>query len=419
MNVVTKNKFTQFLQNSRMNLVIAVAVAVVVVGVGYFLIRSYAGGIFASITVSQGTTSGNATVVDDATASSGKAVQFNAPAQTGGGGTGGTSSTTCPLPAYPTPSCTGVPASVKIAKTINGDYYAKTDGEVIDSVHITGDLVIQASNVIIKNTFIDGHVDNDTLTTLPNTSFTITDSTVGLQVDTTKLPPMPGCSTEGYPSINGHDFTATRVLLQGHQDGVDVVGNNVKVTDSFIQPCFQPAAVVGSDGFHSDGVQDQCGGVCAHMTFVHNTFDSRAFYQRKNSDPTQQYQAGPVAGYHTAMSGNSAIYLGSPYNGTGQNAADVTLQDNMFLGGGYTTALWWDNVGDKANWVVTNNAWVTTDDYAFDKWSEGKWAYGTWAFGPVDTESNCSHMTWSGNSVVKIDSNYKVTTIVGPQPCVN
>ncbi len=290
--------------------------------------------------------------------------------QTGGGGD--TAPSACALPKYPNTSCTGVPTGTSYKKTISGEYYANTPGEVIDSWHITGDLVIQATGIVIKNSLIDGHVDNDSLPL--NTSFTIVDSTVGPAT----------CDTQGWPSLNAHDFTATRVFLRGHQDGIDVVGNNATVTDSFVQPCYQPPEVVGSDGFHSDGVQDQCGGVCTHMTFVHNTFDSQAFYKGQRT-------------------GNSAIYLGSPYNGTGQNAGDVILQNNLFLGGGYTTALWWDAVGDQANWIISGNAWVQP----------------TWSYGPTDSANTCSHQTWVGNSIVTVNASYAVTSTVGPLSCIN
>jgi len=293
----------------------------------------------------------------------------------GGGGSqggGGSTPTACALPKYPTTSCTGTSAGTSFSRTVNTDYYANTPGQVIDSWHITGDLVIQATGIVIKNSLIDGHVDNDSLPL--NTSFTIPDSTVGPAT----------CDTQGWPSLNAHDFTATRVFLRGHQDGIDVVGNNATVTDSFVQPCYQPPEVVGSDGFHSDGVQDQCGGTCTHMTFVHNTFDSQAWYNGQRT-------------------GNSAIYLGSPYNGTGQNAGDVILQNNLFLGGGYTTALWWDAVGDQANWIISGNAW----------------AQGTWAYGPTDSANTCSHQTWSGNTIVTVNASYAVTSTVSPLNCIN
>jgi len=354
-----------------MNLVIAAAVAIVVVAAGYFLVRSYAGTPFASVEADQGTLSGNASLISDSTASGGKAVQFNAPAQTGGGG--GTTPTTCPLPDYPSPSCTGTPVGTKFTKTVNGNYTASTNGEVIDSWHITGDVVITASNVQIKNTQIDGAIANEGPTggEYKNASFTVTDTTVGTTT----------CSTDGQPSINGHDFTATRVHLQGHADGIDVVGNNITVQDSYIHPCYLPPSVVGSDGYHTDSIQDQCNTnitpYCAHITLTHTTFDSNV------------------------ANGNSAANLGSQADGL--SLADVTLRDNLFLGGGYTTAIWWDKNGDNANWIVANNAWVNK----------------AWAYGPVDTESTCAHQTWSGNKIVTVDGNFKLTSTVSPQDCVN
>ncbi len=293
----------------------------------------------------------------------------------GGGGNnggGGTPPSSCTLPKYPNASCTGVPPNTSFSRTVNTDFYANTPGQVIDSWHIKGDLVIQATGIVIKNSLIDGHVDNDSLPA--NTSFTISDSTIG----------PAACDTQGWPSLNAHDFTATRVALRGHQDGIDVVGDNVTVTDSLVQPCYQPPSVVGSDGFHSDGVQDQCGGPCGHLTFIHNTFDSRAFYQGQ-------------------MTGNSAIYLGSPYNGTGNNAYAVTLQNNLFMGGGYTTALWWDNVGTATNWIISGNAW----------------AQGTWAYGPDDSVNTCNHQTWSGNTIVTVNDDFVTASTIAPNNCVN
>lgn len=113
-------------------------------------------------------------------------------------------------------------------------------------------------------------VDDDTA----SSSFTITDTTVGTAT----------CETGGFPSIDGHDFTATRVLLRGHQHGVDVTGDNVSVTDSFTQPCYLPPEIVGGDGYHSDGVQDQCAATCTGLQLTHNTIDARAFYAGEPTD---------------------------------------------------------------------------------------------------------------------------------------
>jgi hypothetical protein len=277
-----------------------------------------------------------------------------------------TSTSGCAPPDHPTPSCTGVPAGTAFSRTLDGDYTASTDGEVIDSWHITGDLIIDAADVVIRNSQVDGTVDNEVAA---GSSFRIADSTVGTTT----------CATGGWPSINGHDFTATRVRLQGHQDGVDMVGDNVTVADSYLQPCYLPPEVVGSDGYHSDGVQDQCATACANLTLTHNTVDARAFY---NGEPT----------------GNSALNLGSEADGF--NLRNVTLQDDMFLGGAYTTSLWWDA---GASWTVTGNVWVA----------------GTWTYGPISAQDTCAHQVWSGNAIVTVDSDYRVTATVSGTGCID
>jgi len=288
---------------------------------------------------------------------------------TGGGGQtgGGSTPPTCALPKYPNASCAGVPTGTSFSKTVNTDYFATTPGQVIDSWHITGDLVIQTTGVVIKNSLIDGHVDNDSYPSV--TSFTITDSTVGPAT----------CDTQGWPSLNAHDMTATRVFLRGHQDGLDMVGDNVTVTDSLLQPCYQPPEVVGSDGFHSDGVQDQCSATCSNLTLTHNTIDSRALYKGQ-------------------FMGNSALNLGSVPDGSHMRA--VTLRDNQFLGGGYSTSLTWDA---GVSWIITNNTWVQ----------------GTWSYGPTDSEGTCGQQIWSGNSIVTSDANFAITSTVSSQGCVN
>lgn len=279
---------------------------------------------------------------------------------------GTTGSTTCPLPAYPTPSCTGVPKGTTVANTVSGDYTATTAGQVIDSWHITGDLVIQAANVVIKNTQVDGTITNDGIA---NTSYNVSDSTVGTAT----------CALGGQPSLNGHDITAIRVLLQGHADGIDMGGDNVTISDSYVKPCFLPGSIVGSDGYHTDGVQDQCSATCSNIALTHDTFDARAYYGGQSM-------------------GNSALNLGSSADGL--HIRNVTLANNLFMGGGYTTDLRWD-AGNY--WTVTNNAWVS----------------GAYAYAPISTEGTCAQQNWSGNTLVAIDSAYNVTGTIAPQPCVD
>jgi hypothetical protein len=280
------------------------------------------------------------------------------PSVPSGGGTSSGSSN-CPLPAYPKPSCTGMPASVSLAKVVTGDYEARTPGEVIDGWHITGSLTIMASNVTIRNSMIDGTVDNEVGTThyLP---FTISDTTIG---------PANGCI--GSPGLGEDGFTATRIYIRGHDDGFRMSGNNIRITDSYAKLCYLPPELAPPDGSHSDGIQAYCpNSACSGLVFNHNTIDARD------------------------VPATFMINLDDPL------VSGISASDNLLMGGAYVIVTEWRS---GANWTLTNNRVV-------DK---------SWAYGPASTEGTCSHQTWSGNSIVTIDSDYNVTSTVKTLDCTD
>src|SRR4051812_8928114 len=132
---------------------------------GYIIYSSFAAGFSASLEAENSTKNSPATSVTDANASSGGALKF------AGGGT-----SSCALPKYPSPSCAGrLTGGSTFANTVSS-YTASTNGQVIDNWHITGDLTVDAPNVTIKNSQIDGGVQNFRNS---SSSFTLTDSTVG------------------------------------------------------------------------------------------------------------------------------------------------------------------------------------------------------------------------------------------------
>src|SRR4051794_38491113 len=163
------------------------------------------------------------------------------PGSARGGGRG------CGLPRYPKPSCTGVPAGVKLttlALNVDNDSYAvKTPGAVIDRRHIPGNLLIRADNVTIRNSQIDGTVYNDEDAT--QHPYTIEDSTVGLASK---------CITA--PGLTAAKYTARRVKVLGHDDGfrVDTPGH-VRIYDSYAKLCWNPPSLAPPDGSHSGGIQ--------------------------------------------------------------------------------------------------------------------------------------------------------------------
>jgi hypothetical protein len=252
--------------------------------------------------------------------------------------------TKCP---YPTPACTGVPPGTRLTSltlTEEGVYRVTTRGTVLDRVHIAGDLLITADDVTITNSQIDGNVlDSYSGKTY---SFTITDSTVGTAAT---------CQT--LPAIGDTDYTAVRVLVQGHGDGFRDSGKNITIRDSYVHLCSNP-------GDHSDGIQTY--GAGRGLVFQHNTVD-----QRDAKDIT------------------APIFVTDP------GTADATITDNLVMGGTYSIQV--RSVQGRA--VVRDNKLVNK----------------SWVYGPVD--SQCDAIDWSGNTLVTIDAGYRITSTVGPLVC--
>ncbi|MEV8637384.1 right-handed parallel beta-helix repeat-containing protein [Streptosporangium sp. NPDC051023] len=159
-------------------------------------------------------------------------------------------------PGNPTPACTGVPPGTKLVETPlteAGAYRVTKPGDVLDGVHIAGDLLVAADDVTIRNSQIDGLVIN---ALGPRTfRYTIADSTIG---------PATGC--QSLPGVGQDKYTAIRLHIRNHGDGFRVGGDNVVIHDSFVRLCSNPDD-------HSDGIQTYGGG--KGLIFNHNTVDQR------------------------------------------------------------------------------------------------------------------------------------------------
>jgi len=271
----------------------------------------------------------------------------------------------CGLPLYPSPACTGIPPTVslqRLALNVDNDSYAVYKaGAVIERKHIPGNLLIRAANVVVRNTQIDGTVMNEYNGKL--FPYTIEDSTVG---------PADKCITA--PGLGYAHYTAKRVRVRGHDDGfrVDTPGD-VRIFDSYAKLCWNPPALAPPDGSHSGGIQADCrAGECRGIVFSHNTIDNRH------------------------PQGNSGITMMSF---DGNPVSDVTSNDNLVMGGGYTIIYWWTT---GPNFELHNNRVVK----------------GSYVYGPADSRGSCAHQNWSGNTLVTIDDAYNITSTVGPLSCV-
>ena len=363
-----------FAQGLQGKIIIASVAALVVFGAGYFVLRSAAGGYFAAFDPDAGTITGNAQSVDDPTALGGKAVRFLAgstpppttppptdppttPPPTTPPPTTGT--TTCPLPAYPSAACTGVRAGTSLTQ-ISGDYYTKTNGEIIEGKRITGDIVINHNNVIIRNSEVYGHIKNDRGV---NETFVVEDSTVG---------PPSGCLSDAAIGIS--HFTVNRVYLRNYAEGVraewldesnpslSLVGQ-IMVKDSYFKFC-NP----GVDN-HGDAIQGYHGG--PNVSFIHNTVDMQAIPQ-------------------------SVDYITSAVFWSDGSADGFIVKDNLLHGRGITIY-----IQEGKNHIITGNKVVD----------------GSWKWQPAHVRLGCNTVTWSNNSIVEIDSSYNITRTVGPLNC--
>lgn len=225
--------------------------------------------------------------------------------------------TTAPRPlAYPNDTNTGVP-SVAALTTHSGDLIVTNPNAVVDGKNITGSLLVRASGVTIRNSRIQGRINNDFGGV--NNSFTMTDSTVG---------PDSGCTT--VEAIGYGNYTLTRVRVKNFVDGPRVSGSNVLIQDSFITTC-------KSAGAHGDGIQGYYGGT--NVVIKHNTVDVRA----SHPDVT------------------SAIFIAD-------NSKSAHVVDNLLAGGGYTLRLHNDTNNAGSNWRasgnrIVNRSWISGDTY--------------------------------------------------------
>jgi hypothetical protein len=257
----------------------------------------------ASFQAEAATKTGNVTQITDATAAGGNAVQFGVVSVIPPEGT-----TTCPLPKYPTPSCTGVPAGTTLA-TVNGSVTLSTPGQVYENKKVSGSIQITAANVVIRNVEVTGRVYNS-----GNNTFTVEDSTIG---------PVTGCTN--IEMMGYGNYTARRVHMRNAGDAFRVSGDNVLIEDSYASLCSVP-------GDHSDGVQGYFGGT--NVIVRHNTIDQRG-----------------------AQDVTSPIFFAD-------DSESAVVQNNLLAGGGYSLRLHDDFNPDRGPWEATGNR-IVQNSYSY------------------------------------------------------
>jgi hypothetical protein len=278
--------------------------------------------------------------------------------RSGGGSSSGSSA--CPLPAYPTASCTGVPSGWSPSTTINGDLTVTTDGAVIENYLVKGMIDVRANNVTIRKTRTYGGIDNF-VTNIVYGPLLIEDSEV-------VLPPGQTESWDYGHVIGTSDFTCRRCKITGRAEGwrVGATGYSgagpVTIEHSYAKLQVTQAQCDADDP-HGDGIQGYGG---TFVTIRHNTIDQR-------DDPC------PTAPIFIPDQGNDG----------------ATVVDNVVAGGGFSLRLTGGSLP-----TVTGNKVVAN----------------SWGYGPLDVDCGLIG-TWSGNATVNF--NWTTGTIINQVQALN
>jgi hypothetical protein len=200
---------------------------------------------------------------------------------------------TTPVPAAtpsgtkPGPASTGVPAGTALTP-VSGGLRITTANTVVNALDVSGPVVVDASNVTIRNSKIHGDTSDWFGVNVVSGSVTIEDSEIW-----------------GFHNgISFDNWKATRVNVHGMTDDGVKLGSNVTLSDSWIHDMTPEA------GAHADGGQIQSG--VSNVVVRHNVIDMAS--------------AGDAA--------NAALFL-APDQGP-STPGPVTIDGNWLDGGNFT-----------------------------------------------------------------------------------
>lgn len=222
---------------------------------------------------------------------------------------------------YPDSTNTGVPAGALLT-TRNGDVHLNAPG-VYTNLNITGCVLIEASNVTLRNSRITGDCWFSIRTTInPN-------GVTGLLIEDTEI--VLSATKNGSYGICCSNFTMNRVWIHGSPNGnagADCIylNSNAFVRNSFCEVGILPGNPPGNPNAtsaHADGMSSDGGN---NVELDHNTI----------RNPNQQ---------------TSAILIST-------NSGSITnfrIRNSLMAGGGYTVYCGTDSGGVDAGTVFTNN----------------------------------------------------------------
>jgi hypothetical protein len=332
-NVAKLNKLSS-LKHSRFSGANLVVFATIFAAIGgYIIYSSFAAGFTTSFEAESTTKNSPATSVSDTNASGGSALKFQ-----------GAGSSSCPLPAFPSASCTGVPAGTQLT-TVSGDLRVSTNNTIVDSKNVTGCILVEATGVTIKNSRAACVWANNTAAQTPaNGPVTVQDSEINCgNVD--------GGGHFG-TGVGPQNLSMLRVNIHGCENGASVDRNFI-LRDSYVHDLFHGPTT------HTDGIET--GSPSTNLTFDHNTI----------------YAFNTGCAYPNSGTCNGTSALNILTDGT--TVADVVISNNLMAGGAHTL---YCPIPSTARMSITGNHFSTI--YSPN-------------VGEYDASQDCTGETWSGN----------------------
>jgi hypothetical protein len=222
---------------------------------------------------------------------------------------------------FPNANNTGVPTGT-VLTAYSGPTTITTNGTVIDSKTITGDLQIKATDVVIKNSKItNGSVYTPDGAT--NYSFTLQDSEVSNP---------GGVGSAGRTMVGEANFTVLRSEISGGNRGI-YCRKNCTVQDSYVH------GIQVVDNLHASAIRVSQGAKLIHNTVLCDAPDINSdggcsadltgypdFEPVKNNTMQGNLFKATTGGF-CAYGGTST---GKPYSNASDNATYIVFKDNVF-----------------------------------------------------------------------------------------
>jgi hypothetical protein len=246
---------------------------------------------------------------------------------------------------YPDETNTGVPAGITLQKS--GSVFASRAGQVIEGLDITGEIVVTAPNVVIKNTKLTGGRGAGS----SDWAIIIRDNSDNLTIQDSEVT-TPAGSEQDIPCIFNISDSAPRLLrvnIHGCTQGVSSGAGLIE--DSYIHDMSQVPGLSHVDSIASNGG----GGLTVRHNTIFNQFAQTAavaLFQDFGIQKDDLIENNLIAG------GGYSIYGGGGKFGATSNIKIINnrFSDKYFKQSGYWGPLAWFTASDSGN-AFSNNYW--------------------------------------------------------------